>query len=452
METLKSAKSKLAAANKEITGFIGAFVDDSSFVETDAFVCSQNDFGEMPSEGVVSGIATIDSRYVCVFATNPEVLKGSIGAVNAKKIVRTVNNAVKTGRPLIAVLDTSGARITEGLECLEGYADIFKSFTVASANVPVITVVKGKNLGHLSYLTSMSDFIIACPDAVSASASPLVISAQTGLPEKEVGSSKKLAENGMVTHIAKKTELRALITDLLSVCCDTEKSSKDDPNRVCKGLKAGVNAQAVINQIIDDKKFIPVASEYAKSVTTGFAYLSEMPVGIVAVQGKLTAKASTKINDFLHLCDKIEKSVIFLVDCSGSEITAADADLMRDMSMLIDEINVFDQTKISVVFGKAGGIAYTALVSLCDYKIAWEDASASVLESESAARLLYSDEIAKAKDKDKSAAKFASAYAEENASAMVVALSGHFDNVVNPNHTRAYLINTLMAFGGVGCI
>ena len=85
METLKSAKSKLAAANKEITGFIGAFVDDSSFVETDAFVCSQNDFGEMPSEGVVSGIATIDSRYVCVFATNPEVLKGSIGAVNAKK-------------------------------------------------------------------------------------------------------------------------------------------------------------------------------------------------------------------------------------------------------------------------------------------------------------------------------------------------------------------------------
>ena len=108
METLKSAKSKLAAANKEITGFIGAFVDDSSFVETDAFVCSQNDFGKMPSEGVVSGIATVDSRYVCVFATNPEVLKGSIGAVNAKKIVRTVNNAVKTGRPLIAVLDKIG--------------------------------------------------------------------------------------------------------------------------------------------------------------------------------------------------------------------------------------------------------------------------------------------------------------------------------------------------------
>ena len=96
METLKSAKSKLAAANKEITGFIGAFVDDSSFVETDAFVCSQNDFGKMPSEGVVSGIATVDSRYVCVFATNPEVLKGSIGAVNAKKIVRTVNNDGQT--------------------------------------------------------------------------------------------------------------------------------------------------------------------------------------------------------------------------------------------------------------------------------------------------------------------------------------------------------------------
>ena len=67
METLKIAKSKLASANKDILSFINAFVDDKSFVETDAFVCSQNVIEDAPGEGVVSGFATVGDTGVCLF-------------------------------------------------------------------------------------------------------------------------------------------------------------------------------------------------------------------------------------------------------------------------------------------------------------------------------------------------------------------------------------------------
>ena len=115
MDTLQNTKSKLAAVNKELIGFLNAFVDEKSFVETDAFVCVDDD----TFEGVVSGFATVGDVPVCIFATNPKTLKGAIGERGAQKIVRAVNNAVRMDKPLIAVWDTSGARITEGVAALE---------------------------------------------------------------------------------------------------------------------------------------------------------------------------------------------------------------------------------------------------------------------------------------------------------------------------------------------
>ncbi|MDE7464787.1 MAG: hypothetical protein K2M48_07130, partial [Clostridiales bacterium] len=122
-----------------------------------------------------------------------------------------------------------------------------------------------------------------------------------------------------------------------------------------------------------------------------------------------------------------------------------DARLIREMSNLIYQINSLDTDMFSVVIGKAIGSAYTALVSPCEYKIAWDGAEVAALESESVARLMYADEIKKAKDKDKAAQKLAKSYAEENNSAIVIARDGHFDNVIEPNHTRQYLIAALLA-------
>ncbi len=448
METFKNAKSELAAANKDILAFIDAFADEKSFVQTDAFMCS-DDFAKAPGEGVVSGFASVGGTAVCVFATNPAVLKGSIGALNAKKITRAVNNAVRMDKPLIAVWDTSGARIAEGIDCLDGYGDILRAFTVAYGEVPVISIIKGKNLGLSAYVAGISDFVIAYEDGVSATASPLVIAAKTGESEKTVGSAKQLLERGIVTNIVKKTELKATLKNILELYYNN-KETGDDSNRVSKTLKLGASADAIIKEVFDKGSFLPLRDGFAPIVKTGFATLADVTVGVVATDiskndGRLSADACVKIDEFLNVCENAECPIVFITDCLGTEIGSNDARLIREVSNLIYHINSLDLDTFAVVTGKAIGSAYTALVSPCEYKIAWDGAQIAAVESEAAARLLYADEIKTAKDKDKAAKKLATAYAEENGDALLLAKSGHFDNVIDPSLTRSYLIAALLA-------
>ncbi|MCH5165785.1 MAG: hypothetical protein J1G01_05230 [Clostridiales bacterium] len=450
METLQNAKSKLAAANKDILGFINAFVDVQSFVETDAFVCSQNDVADAPGEGVVSGFASVNDIGVCVFAVNSKVMKGAIGELNAKKIVRTINNAVRMDKPLIAVWDTAGARFAEGIGALEGYGSILRAYTVAYGEVPVITVIKGNNLGLSSYIAGISDFVIAYPDSVIASSSPLVLAAKTNKDAKLVGSAKQAAQNGIVTNTVKNDkELKSLLANILTVFSDAA-TSGDNPNRVCKGLKGGVTPDALIKEVFDKNSFTAVRAEFSPVAVTGFATLGDIPVGVVATDitksdGRLTAEACVKISEFLNVCENAECPVVFLTDCVGTEQGENDAALIREMSNLIYQVNTIDVDMFSVVYGKAIGGAYTALVAPCEYKIAWENAEVGALESEAAARLLYADEIKTAKNKDKAAEKLAASYGGENCSAVVIAKSGNFDNVIEPNLTRSYLLAALLA-------
>ena len=447
MDTLQNTKNKLAAANKDILGFINAFVDDKSFVETDAFMCSEQG-GAAIGEGVVSGFAQIDGANVCLFATDSKVLKGAVGELNAKKITRAINNAVRADKPLIAVWDTSGARFAEGIGALDGYGSILRAYTVAYGEIPVISVIKGNNLGLSSYVAGISDFVIAYESSVIASASPLVLSAKTG--KSAVGSAKAAAAEGTVTNIVKSDkELCELLVKILRVYNGGAENG-DNPNRVCKGLKAGVSADAVIKEVFDKNSFLPVRADYAKVAVTGFATIGDISIGVVATDstvngGTLTADACVKISEFLNMCENAECPVVFLTDSVGTEKGENDSVLVREMSNLIYQVNTLDVDMFSVVYGKAIGGAYTALVSPCEYKIAWECGEVGALESEAAARLLYADEIKSAKDKDKTAKKLADSYGGENNSALVIAQKGYFDNVIEPNLTRSYLLAALIA-------
>jgi len=448
METLQSVKTKLAAANKDIIGFIESFVDDKSFVQTDTFVCSDNDYQKAPGDGVVSGFATVADTAVCLFAINSSVLKGSIGALNAKKITRAVNNAVRMDKPLIAVWDTSGARIAEGIECLEGYNSILRAFTLAYGEIPVISVIKGNNYGISAYVSGISDFVFAYDGSSAATASPLVLSAKTS--DNKIGTAAYLSERGIITNIIKKDGLRAALSCVFSMFYDRDEAGKDDLNRVCKGLKIGASAENVIKEVFDKGSFFGVRDKFAPVAVTGFAKLGGVTVGVVATDssagdGRLTADACVKISEFLNTCENAECPVVFLTDCVGTERANDDAKLIREMSNLIYQVNSLDLDMFSVVTGKAIGAAYTALVAPCEYKIAWEGAEIGALESEAAARLMYADEIKSAKDKDKAAAKLASAYSQEAQSALELSKLGYFDNVTEPNLTRSYLIAALLA-------
>ncbi|MCW3980666.1 MAG: methylmalonyl-CoA carboxyltransferase, partial [Candidatus Bathyarchaeota archaeon] len=158
------AQGKLTARER-----IDLLLDNNSFVELDPFIVHRcTDFGmdekKVPGDGVVVGYGTINGRLVYVFSQDFTVFGGSLGEMYAKKVIKLMDLAMKTGAPLIGLNDSGGARIQEGVASLGGYGDIFFKNVVASGVIPQISAVMGPCAGGAVYSPAMTDFIIMVKD------------------------------------------------------------------------------------------------------------------------------------------------------------------------------------------------------------------------------------------------------------------------------------------------
>lgn len=443
---LNSLLGSYSSATKKVRSTVNAVIDENSFVEFDALMGGANELGEVKGEGVLCGLASVDGHDVAVFATNPEVFGGGISKRGAEKIARLIKRAIDAGMPLVSVLDTAGARVLEGVDALYGYGVLLDGFAEAYGNIPVITVVKGKNYGMLSYLAGLSDLFIAYEKAQIATASPLLVSASAD--GKEYSDAKTHYEvSGAVTNIViSDGELKALLTKALDEIDGDVCVTADSANRVCKGLSAKSNVKAVLKEAFDVDSVIEIRGGFATEVTTAFAKLDGITVAAVGVDGKLTSFGASKITDFLNTAANLGLPVVNLVSCTGVVVDAKQEtrSLIRNLGDLVYAYRNVDIPKISLVCGGAVGAAYSVFASKSayDYTMAWDSAAITPLESASAARLLYGEEIAKAKNPDAAEAKFAKAYAAEN-SALAAAEKGYLDTVLIPNHSRQYLIAAL---------
>lgn len=455
MKSVKELNKVADAATKSVRKVIDAVVDEQSFIESDRFVRSETDLGSATGEGVVSGLATVLDRNVALFAVNGDVLKGSIGKANSAKIVKCVRNAVKSSMPLIGIVDTMGARFAEGLDALEGYADILHSFSEAAGETLTVLVVKGSNFGSLSYLTGIADFTILYDKSVTVTSSPLILAAKAGKDSAKVGTASVLAEAGIASLVVKSDEeLGAAVRNILTAVGDDVLATDDDGNRTCPDLSAKSKMRDIVSSVIDNGSMFELKKDYGKEAITGFARLNGISVGVVATDakvagGKLTPAGIRKITSLLYLCDDFGLPVVTFADCTGvAECAQCQPDLMTATARLLGELSSLSTAKISVICGKATGLGYIAFASkkYYDYTIAWDKASIGMMDDLASAELVYADRIAKAPDRDKAAKKLAKEYGEENTSAVVVAQGGYIDNVISPELTRPYLVGAVQAF------
>src|SRR5437016_12537284 len=140
-------------------------LDPGSFSELDMFVAHQaREFGmdkvDAPADGVVTGYGTIDGRPVCTFSQDFTVLGGSLGEAHARKIVKIMDMALRTGVPIIGLNDSGGARIQEGVASLGGYAEIFLRNTLASGVIPQLSAIMGPCAGGAVYSPAITDFVV----------------------------------------------------------------------------------------------------------------------------------------------------------------------------------------------------------------------------------------------------------------------------------------------------
>ncbi|MBP8026747.1 MAG: acyl-CoA carboxylase subunit beta, partial [Parabacteroides sp.] len=325
---------------------IDLLLDKGSFVEMDKFVVHRcTDFNmeksKIAGDGVVSGHGKIDGRLVFVYAYDFTVLGGSLSASNANKILKVQTLALKNGAPVIALNDSGGARIQEGVESLTGYASIFYQNTLSSGVIPQISAILGPCAGGACYSPALTDFIFMVKEKSHMFVTgPDVVKAVTHeeVTKEDLGGAYTHTSQSGVAHFMNDTEEETLtsIRELLSFL--PSNNMEDAPVRPCnddirreeESLQQVIpddpnipyDIKDIIEPVVDDHYFFEVMPSFAKNVVIGFARMGGRSVGIVANQpayyaGVLDIDASDKAARFIRFCDCFNIPLITFEDVPG---------------------------------------------------------------------------------------------------------------------------------------
>ncbi len=467
-------KGKLTARER-----IQLLLDEASFVEVDAFVKHRAvDFGmdkrDAPGEGVVVGYGTIDGRLVYVSSQDFTVLGGSLGEMHAKKICKVMDMAVQNGAPFIAINESSGARIQEGVDALAGYGDIFYRNTQASGYIPQISVIMGPCAGGAVYSPALTDFIFMTEGTSQMFITgPQVIKAVTGedVTLEQLGGAAVHNQTSGVAHFYATNEeetlaqVRRLISFLPSNNLDEAELvyTDDDVARQNDELLAVVPADPnraydvheVITSIVDNGDFMEVQAAYAQNIVVGFARINGRSVGVVANQpkvlaGSLDINASDKASRFIRFCDAFNIPLVTLIDVPGymPGLQQEYGGIIRHGAKMLYAYSEATVPKISVIMRKAYGGAFLAMCSKAlgaDAVYAWPTAEIAVMGPEGAANIIFRDDIKNAEDPVAMRQEKIAEYREKFANPYVAAARGMVDDVIDPRDTRRLISNALEA-------
>ena len=464
-------KGKLTARER-----IERLVDGQSFVEVDGFAQHQSlDFGmeeiSAPGDGVVAGYAAIDGRPVAVYAQDFTVFDGSMGWMHAQKIVKVIDMAVKTGCPVIGLIDSGGARIQEGLGALAGYGAVYGAQSRASGVVPQISVVLGPCAGAAAYMTALSDLVMMVAGAEMYITPPQVTQGITGaeVDGKALGGADAHMEKSGAVDLAYDSEEECLdeLKGLFAYLPQNNQDAADiedrgdDPNRMAEGIAsllpaddgAPYDVREIIKLVADNGVFLELKKDFAKNIVTGFARLGGLSAGIVANQpaclsGALDIDAATKAARFVRFCDAFGLPVVSLVDVPSFQpgIDQEHGGLVRHGAKLLYAYAQASVPVVTVVLRKAYGGAYTAMGSKhigADMVYAWPTAQVAVMSPEAAANILFREEIASSDDPIAARQARIEEYARVYANPYIAAGKGYVDDVIEPAATRPCLISAL---------
>lgn len=440
------------AGKKTARERIGVLLDDASFIEIDKFVRKTYitpGFEAVSSagEGVVCGYGTIDMRPVFVFAQDYAVLKGSLSAAHAGKILKTIEMAVKNGVPIIGMLDSDGARVSEGMAAIASYGEIIKKLNDISGVVPTVALVLGNAVGTAAYIASTMDFCFMAEGIGSlALHAPQIYDSAHG-KAFDFGAAKNAGETGIAQFVAADEEacmadVRKLLAYLPSNSLDDTPFDlgNDDLNRQIATLGQGeVDKKELIRALADDGNVLEYQAAFAPGIVTAFGRINGMSVGFVANNGAMDGKAARKAARFLSVLDAYSIPVITLADSDGTQVEDLEAMLIADITRMMGIYASAGIPKITVVTGKAIGDGFAMMCPKAlgaDIAYAWPTAEISAMPSEMGGLLLYEDEIKAASDGVAAKAQAIEKYKEEYANPWQAAEQGVIDDIIEPMATR----------------
>lgn len=487
MKLLRAKKAEAAPSEKDVATQhrkkratarerIEMLFDPDSFSEVDSLVLPRYEsyLGGKSSrygDGVVAGYGRVNGRYVFVASQDASVMGGSLGEMHANKIVKVMRMALQYGCPFIAINDSGGARIQEGVDSLGGYAKIFDANCEASGVIPQISVIMGPCAGGAVYSPGLTDFVFMTENSYMFITGPEVVKAvmQEEVSFEDLGGGLVHAQESGVAHFLAKDdrECLALVRELLTYLPANNqddppyRTPSDDPDRRCPELLDIVpldphqpyDVRKVIASVFDDGRFFEVHALWAPNLVVGYARLNGYVVGIVANQpsvlaGTIDIKASIKAAHFIRTCDAYHVPVVTLQDVPGflpgrnQEYSA----IIRNGARMIYAYSEATVPKLMVILRKSYGGAYCVMSSKGlrgDLLYAWPSSEIAVMGAEGAVNILFREEVKKAADPSARRKELVAEYEARFNTPYIAASRGLIDDVIEPQDTRRVLARGL---------
>ncbi|MGH8939250.1 MAG: acyl-CoA carboxylase subunit beta, partial [Actinomycetes bacterium] len=390
--------------------------------------------GDLPADGVVTGTATIDGRPVALMANDSTVKAGSWGARTVEKIIRIIETAYRTGVPMVYLVDSAGARITDQIDLFpgrRGAGKIFWNQVRASGSVPQVCALFGPSAAGGAYIPAFCDVVVMVEGNASMYlGSDRMVEMVTGEKTtlEEMGGARVHCSESGVGHFLAATEQEALDTvraflsylpsswrglppaaepadapaavDLAALVPESERQAFD-MRRYAKGL-------------LDEGSFLEIHALWAREVTVGLGRLDGEVVGVVGNNsmfkgGVLFVDSADKATRFVQMCDAFNVPLVFLSDVPGFMVGSAveKQGIIRHGAKMITAISEATVPKICVVVRKAYGAGLYAMAGPGfepDVTIALPTAKIAVMGAEAAVNAVYANKIAAIEDEDERAA------------------------------------------------
>ncbi len=450
---------------------LALLLDDGSFVE-DGLLTNAT-ATDLPADGVVTGTGRIDGRPVCVMANDPTVKAGSWGARTVEKIVRLTESALRLEIPVVYLVDSAGARITDQVQLFpgrRGAGRIFANQVALSGRVPQVCCLFGPSAAGGAYIPAFCDVVFM----VEGNASMYLGSPR--MAQEVIGEDVTLEEMGGA-------RLHATVSGCGDNLCTNDDDAIDaarrflsylptrwdhapplvapcDPDPAAPPIGATLPADAargydmhrILDTLVDDGTFYELKPLWAREVIIGFARIDGRAVGVVAnnpahLGGVLFVDSADKAARFIWLCDAFGIPLLFLADVPGFMIgTAVERQgIIRHGAKMITAVAEATVPKLSVIVRKAYGAGLYAMCGPAfepDAVIALPSAAIAVMGPEPAVNAVFYNQI-QAIDGDEPRARFvAERRAEYEADVDLVRLAADLivDAVVQPEDLRSELV------------
>src|SRR4051812_15413053 len=422
----KYHQSNAAAGKLFCRERIALLCDDGGkdFVEDGLYANAAAPGGDLPADGVVTGVGRVHGRPVAIMANDSTVKAGSWGERTVEKIIRIQETAGRLRIPLVYLIDSAGARITDQLDMFPGRRHagrIFNNQVRLSGAIPQICLLFGPSAAGGAYIPAFCDVVFMVDKNASMYlGSPrmaeMVIGEKVTL--EEMGGARMHCEVSGCGDLLAPDERSCLETARAYLAFMPSRAGEAPPVAAPRPARAGArriddllptnqnqafDMYAVIDALTDEGSFFEMKRLFARELVTGFARIEGRAVGIVASQpkwkgGVLFVDSADKAARFIWLCDAFNIPLLFLADVPGFMIGKAveRQGIIRHGAKMISAVADATVPKLCVVLRKAYG---AGLYAMCgpgfapDVTLALPQASIAVMGPEAAVNAVYFNKI-----------------------------------------------------------